>query len=213
MSKSVKTSGDWLSLFQGSSSGSGREPTLGSGYSRDSRYSPPTEYTRSRYSGLTSSTGDYTGSRYSRDEVTSPVGDYSGSRYSREAVTSPTPYRRSQSYGGSYRYLPQYTSRYTDPEERSSTSTSTSTSTTTHTKHEQTRDDSRSSNPGSRLQESKSRSSVTVLNEGTIVIKRPSAAVDTSDDDDEEEEEEKEKTPPPPPRDPLEVVKSLEVKT
>lgn len=187
-----------MSLFLGSRSGSGREPNLGSGYSRDGRYSPPTDYTRSRHSGLTSSTGDYTGSRYSRDGVMSPAGEYSGSRYTREAITSPTPYRRSQSYTASYRYLPQYTSRYSDhsPEDRTST----------HTKHQPNKDDSRSSNLAPRLQESKSRSSVTVLNEGTIVIKRPSAAVDTSDEeDDEEPEEEKEKTPSPPPRDPLEV--------
>ena len=56
-----------------------------------------------------------------------------------------------------------------------------------------------------RQEAQRSKSTVTVLNEGTIVIKRTAPAVDTSDEEEEDEESRPTPSPPPPPRDPLEV--------
>lgn len=184
-SSSVKTSGDWMSLFLGSRSGSIRDhgislPRESSNHSR-STYSP-----------------EYSGSSYSRHAIASPP---SYRRSPPSYRSSPPSYRRS-----SYRYLPQYTSRWTEAEDRPRFSA------ISHTKEEDEEEDDerRTARTGSsasaRLQENRSRSSVTVLNEGTIVIKR-SGAVDTSDEDteDEDENEQPPESPQPPPRDPLEV--------
>ena len=56
-----------------------------------------------------------------------------------------------------------------------------------------------------RQEAQRSKSTVTVLNEGTIVIKRTAPAVPTSDEEEDDEESRPTPSPPPPPRDPLEV--------
>ena len=214
MSKSVKTTGDWMSLFLGSKSSSRDTQSTSTRYS--GRYSPPGDYSGSRYSSRYSPPADYSGSRYSRDAVTSPLGDfsgrrsfrtdqpspgleYTGSRYSRDEISSPPPYRRTQSYTASSRYLPQYTSKLTE------SSVSEKPDSGSYLRRE---NESGSSLQNGKVQESKSRSSVTVLNEGTIVIRREGGVADSSDEDEEDDEEdcpEDEKQPQSPARDPLEV--------
>ena len=219
MSKSVKTTGDWMSLFLGSKSSSRDNQNTSTRFS--GRYSPPGDYSGSRYSSRYSPPADYSGSRYSRDAVTSPVGDfsgrrsfrtdqhspgleYTGSRYSRDEISPPPPYRRTQSYTASSRYLPQYTSRLTDG---SSVSEKPDSGSSLRRENE-----SGSSLQNGKVQESKSRSSITVLNEGTIVIRREGGVADSSDEDEGDEEEdcpEDEKQLTSPARDPLEVRNKL----
>ena len=198
-----------MSLFLGS----GPSSTPSTRYS--DRYSPPTDYSRRRYSSRYSPPTDYSGSRYPRDAVSSPLGDYSGTRsvrstqpsqgreytgscYSRDDISSPPPCRQTQSYTASSRYLSQYSLRSTESSvhDRSDPSPGF---------YQRTENESKPSNPSVRIQESKSRSSVIVLNEGTIVIRREGGEADTSEEEDEEDCPEDEKKPPTPERNPLEV--------
>jgi len=201
MSKSVKTSNDWMSLFLGSRSGS----SSASGYSS----SRTSAYSRDSDSSLTS--------RYSRDSDLSrysPGGAYSSGRYSSNIVTSPPSVRRSHGYSSYSRFLP--TSRWTEPEEDENEYNR-------HNRNGQRdnrleRDAERESeqkedyrNRDGRTNTSKNKGNVTVLNEGTIIIRRPGAA-ETSDEESDSEEEnviapepEPEPEPEPPPRDPLDV--------
>jgi len=203
MSQSVKTSKDWMSLFLGSRSGASStasySSTRASAYSRDSDSSVASRY--SRDSDLST--------RYSRDSDVSrysPSAVYSSSRYSSNSVTSPPTGRRSLGYSGYSRFLPP--SRWTeasedDHEYRSDQHTRS-------TRQDEAEEEDKKSD--GRQISTKNKSQVSVLNEGTIFIRRPGAAAETSDEESESEEEEdvppepvKEKTPEPPPRDPLDM--------
>jgi len=216
MSQSVKTTNDWMSLFLGSRSGSSSSysGSRTSGYSRDSDSSVTPRYTRDSDSSVTTRfSRDSDLSRYSRDSDTSrysPSASYSTSRYSGSSITSPPTARRSQGYSSYSRFLP--TSRWTDPEADQSEYQHSD-----RNEHRgridrdaQKEPQQRKENHESREKPSKSKSQVTVLNEGTIIIRRPGAA-ETSDEESDSDEENippepvEEKPEEPPPRDPLDV--------
>jgi len=204
MSQSVKTSKDWMSLFLGSrsgSSGTGSYSSRASGYSRDSDNTVPSRY--SRDSDLSS--------RYSRDSDVSrysPPSMYSSSRYSGSSITSPPSVRRGHGYSSYSRFLPS--SRWTEVSDEESDYRTRNR--TEHQANTARQGDEEEKNEDGRQTKTKSKSQVSVLNEGTIFIRRPGAAADTSDEESDSEEENealpepvKEKTPEPPPRDPLDV--------
>merc|ERR1711892_132554 len=185
-----------MSLFLGSRSGS----SSASGYSS----SRPSAYTRDSDSSVTS--------RYSRDSDVSqysPSSVYSStSRYSGSSVTSPPSVRRGQGYSSYSRYIP--TSRWTEPNDDDEYRH--------HDRNEQrgrvgreTEKESEHKDHDGRQSTSKSKSQVTVLNEGTIIIRRPGAAETSDEESDSEEEIDippepfEEKPVEPPPRDPLDV--------
>ena len=208
MSQSVKTTNDWMSLFLGSRSGSSGtgaySSSRASAYSRDSDSTVTKRY--SRDSDLSS--------RYSRDSDVShysPSAAYSSSRYSgSSSITSPPTVRSSQSYSSYSRFLP--TSRWTEPTDDEND----------YRTHDQNDQNSRGRRQGATEIEQQTQSQdvrqnktkkgqISVLNEGTIIIRRQGAAVDTSDEESDAEEdidippEVVEEKPEPPPRDPLDV--------
>jgi len=212
MSNPVKTSGDWMSLFLGSRPTSARDSGsvyrsssyATSGYARDARLSPPADYSRA-------------GSRLSRHTDTSAsmsaYEEYSGSRYSRHAITSPPTYRRSQAnavYSSRYRHLAP--SGDDDAEDGDEADRNSGNRAEKNSYCPRTQSNVTQSATQLGPSKSKSKSSVTVLNEGVIVIKRPAGPATTSDEEsDEETTARAEEVPPtpsspsPPPRDPLEV--------
>jgi len=217
MSQSVKTTNDWMSLFlgsrSGSSSASGYSSSRPSAYTRDSDSSVTSRYSRdsdlSRYSRDSDSSVT---SRYSRDSDVSqysPSSVYSStSRYSGSSITSPPSVRRGQGYSSYSRYIP--TSRWTEPNDDDEYRH--------HDRNEQrgrvgreTEKESEHKDHDGRQNTSKSKSQVTVLNEGTIIIRRPGAAETSDEESDSEEETDippepvEEKPVEPPPRDPLDV--------
>eukprot|EP00092_Neocalanus_flemingeri_P017423 GFUD01018846.1.p1 GENE.GFUD01018846.1~~GFUD01018846.1.p1 ORF type:complete len:499 (+),score=131.10 GFUD01018846.1:381-1877(+) len=220
MNQSVKTTNDWMSLFlgssrSGSSNSSGYSSSRPSAYSRDSDSSVTSRYSRESDSSATSRYSRESDlSRFSRDSDVSrysPSAAYSSSRYSSSSITSPPAVRRTQGYSTYSRFLPS--SRLTDHSEEESENRH-------HDRYEtrdrfgrdaQTEPEQREQNNDGRKNTSKSKSQVTVLNEGTIIIRRPGAA-DTSDEESDSEEENdvapepvEEKPVEPPPRDPLDV--------
>jgi len=215
MSQSVKTSTDWMSLFLGSRSGSTSSSGYSSragAYSRDSDLSVPSRYSRDSDSSVPSrySRESDLSSRYSRDSDVSryspPSSVYSSSRYGGSSVTSPPSGRRSNGYSSYSRFLPS--SRWTEASDEDTEHRARDRAGTT--RQEETEQEAE--NTDGRQTKTKSKSQVSVLNEGTIFIRRPGAAPDTSDEESESEEEDnvppepiKEKTPEPPPRDPLDV--------
>jgi len=218
MSQSVKTTNDWMSLFLGSRSGSSSGSSSGaysssrtSAYSRDSDASATSRY--SRDSDLTSrySRDSDLPSRYSRDsDVTrySPSAVYSSSRYTGSSITSSPTVRSSTGYSGYSRFLP--TSRWTDPAEDEDEYRTHERDDQRRNTGRQTETETESTTNGGRQRKTKSTSQV--LNEGTIIIRRPGAPVDTSDEESESDEDKdvppepvEEKREEPPPRDPLDV--------
>ena len=220
MSQSVKTTNDWMSLFLGSRSGSSSTGAYSSSSSRASAYSRDSDSTvTSRYSrdsDLSSrqSRDSDLSSRYSRvSDVShySPSAAYSSSRYSgSSSITSPPTVRSSQSYSSYSRFLP--TSRWTEPTDDEND----------YRTHDQNDQNSRGRRQGATEIEQQTQSQdvrqnktkkgqISVLNEGTIIIRRQGAAVDTSDEESDAEEdidippEVVEEKPEPPPRDPLDV--------
>jgi len=221
MSQSVKTTNDWMSLFLGSRSGgsSSYSSSRTSGYSRDSDSSVTPRYSRdSDSSATTRYSRDSDLSRYSRDSDVSrysPSATYSSSRYSGSSITSPPSTRRTQGYSSYSRFLP--TSRWTDPEEDQAEYRYPE-----RNDHRDRvgRNAEKESHPREENQEntenpSKSKSKVTVLNEGTIIIRRPGAAETSDEESDSDEEVDippepiEEKPEEPPPRDPLDVEEEM----
>jgi len=218
MSQSVKTSTDWMSLFLGSRSGSSSTSSYSSraaAYSRDSDSSVPSRYSRESDSSVPSrySRESDLSSRYSRDSDVSrysPSSVYPSSRYGGSSVTSPPSVRRSNGYSSYSRFLP--TSRWTEAsDEETEYRARDRAGHHSHTARQEEAGEE-AENTNERQIKTKSKSQVSVLNEGTIFIRRPGAAADTSDEESESEEEDnvppepaKEKTPEPPPRDPLDV--------
>jgi len=221
MSQSVKTTNDWMSLFLGSrsgSSGSGAySSTRASAYSRDSDSSVTSRYSRDSDLSSRYSRDSDLSSRYSRDSDVSrysPSAAYSSSRYSgSSSITSPPTVRSSQGYSSYSRFLP--TSRWTEPDDEESEYR-----TRDHDQNERnTRGGRQSATESEQQTQSQDgrpnktkKGQVSVLNEGTIIIRRQGAAVDTSDEESDSEEDidippevVEEKPVEPPPRDPLDV--------
>ena len=220
MSKSVKTTNDWMSLFLGSRSGSSStgayssSSSHASAYSRDSDSTVTSRYSRDSDLSLRQSRDSDLSSRYSRvSDVSrySPSAAYSSSRYSgSSSITSPPTVRSDQGYSSYSRFLP--TSRWTEPNDDEND----------YRTHDQNEHNSHGGRQGATeieqqthikdgRQNKTKKGQVSVLNEGTIIIRRQGAAVDTSDEESDAEEdidippEVVEEKPEPPPRDPLDV--------
>jgi len=189
-SNSVKTN-DLMSLFLGSSrSGGGFSVSRYSSYSRDSDNEIATSRYNSRYSSVTSPTSTrrtYSSPTYSSRYIPSSSSRWTSRTYSDDEDDEATRPRRN------------YYSRDADKSNRTPESERIPTGQNT-------------SETEQRTSNSRSKPSVTVLNEGTIIIRRQGAA-ETSDEESSESEAEpepeEEPVPEEPPRDPLEVEEEM----
>lgn len=191
-SNSVKTTNDWMSLFLGSSrsGGSGFSVSRYSSYSRDSDNDIATSRYNSRYSSVTSPTSTrrtYATPTYSSRYIPSSSSRWASRTYSDDEDEEEVRPRR-QYYG-------RDVDKSNQPAESERLPTNQNTSETE-----------------ARTSSSRKQPSVTVLNEGTIIIRRQGAA-ETSDEEEEssesEPEPEEEPVPEEPPRDPLEVEEEM----
>jgi len=221
---SVKTSGDWMSLFSGRSSRTGVDTSRYNSGDTD-RYSAPSTGRYSETSRLSRYSSDSASTRYSSDSRYSNSGDTD--RYSAPStgISDTSRLSRYSSDSASTRYssdyVPsRYSSRYSSDGGGTLSPPPTRSSYTSYSRL----GEGRSSSPPEgqeelpspshtkEVKESKSRSKVTVLNEGAIVIKRPGAANTSDEESDSEEEQEEEKVeekaeeeiPDEPVKDPLE---------
>lgn len=191
-SNSVKTTNDWMSLFLGSSrsGGSGFSVSRYSSYSRDSDNDIATSRYNSRYSSVTSPTSTrrtYASPTYSSRYIPSSSSRWASRTYSDDEDEEEVRPRR------------QYYGRDVDKSNQPAES-------------ERLPTNQNSSETEPRTSSSRKQPSVTVLNEGTIIIRRQGAA-ETSDEEEEssesEPEPEEEPVPEEPPRDPLEVEEEM----